>query len=72
MTLFRLDYLVYDLGNCADDTPTETGLICRVFFVGHLTKILPSAELILSKEEVRRRHEDGNGGFVETHNERFI
>ena len=26
MTLLRLDYLVYGLGNCVDDTPTETGL----------------------------------------------
>ena len=26
MTLLRLDYLVYALGNCVDDTPTETGL----------------------------------------------
>ena len=26
MTLLRLDYLVHALGNCVDDTPTETGL----------------------------------------------
>ena len=26
MTLFRLNYLVYDLSNCAGDTTTETGL----------------------------------------------
>ena len=27
MTLLWLDYLVHDLDNCNDDTPTETGLI---------------------------------------------
>jgi len=27
MTLLRLDYLVYDFGNCVDNTSTETGLI---------------------------------------------
>jgi len=26
MKLFRLDYLVYGLGNCVDDTSTETDL----------------------------------------------
>ena len=26
--LFRLDYLVYDLRNCVNDTSTETDLIC--------------------------------------------
>ena len=26
ITLLRLDYLVYDLGNCVDDTLTQTGL----------------------------------------------
>ena len=27
ITLLRLDYLVYGLGNCVDDTPTETDLM---------------------------------------------
>ena len=27
MTLLQLDYLVYGLGNCVDDTSTQTGLI---------------------------------------------
>ena len=26
ITLLRLDYLVYDLGNCVDNTPIEIGL----------------------------------------------
>ena len=28
MILLRLDYLVYGLRNCVDDTSTETDLIC--------------------------------------------
>ena len=27
MTLLRLNYLVYSLGNCVDDTSTDTDLI---------------------------------------------
>ena len=30
--IFWLDYLVYGLGNCADDTPTET----RTFPIVHV------------------------------------
>ena len=34
MTLFRLDYLIYGLDNCVDDTPTETGLISHFCSLG--------------------------------------
>jgi len=34
MTLLRLDYLVYSLGNCVDDTSTETGLTGLTVFFG--------------------------------------
>ena len=35
MTLLWLDYLIYDLGNCVDDTPTETGLKPRSLLFQH-------------------------------------
>ena len=34
MTLLWLDYLVYGLGNCVDDTPTEIGLTGLTVFFG--------------------------------------
>ena len=40
--------------------------------VGHRAKTLTSAEFSLGKRKVRRRHENGNGGFAESRNERFV
>ena len=47
MTLFRLGYLVYSLGNCAMIVPTETGLRCIVPNTSSLVQDKTNEEMIL-------------------------